>query len=79
MTRAISNKILRKELSELTTLMRKSKTSIHSDHLVGMYYHWAKIESIDKNLRKKGIVSTNDIEKEMIPFIRAMKKDFRKK
>lgn len=69
----------KKAYNELESAILKSKTSIRADYIIGMYRYWAKIDAIENALVKKGILTRDEILKEEIPILKAMKKDFKKK
>jgi hypothetical protein len=69
----------KKAYEELESAILKSKTSIRADYVMGMYRYWAKIDAIENALIKKGILTREEILKEEIPILKAMKKDFSKK
>jgi len=70
------NKLAKKELNKLTKLIYKSKPTIRPDYVVGFYRYWAEIDAIKNLLLKKRILKKEEINKELIPIIKAMKKDF---
>jgi len=68
----------KKSYKELESSIINSNTLISKEYVIGIYRYWAKIDAIENALRKKGVLSTEDILKEEIPILNAMKKDFSK-
>jgi hypothetical protein len=69
----------KKVYKELKSAIMNSDGSIRKDYVIGFYRHMAKIGAIENVLIKKGIITKEDILKEEIPILKAMKKDFSKK
>jgi len=70
---------LDKEWQRLTKAIAAHRTIVDYHYVVGFYRYWAKIDAIERALLKKGILTREEIQKEELPIIRAMQKDFIRK
>jgi len=70
---------LEKELDDFAKKVYSTNTLLKPDYIVGLYRYWARIEAIENVLVKNGLVKSEEIDQAMIPILRGMKKDFKKR
>ena len=65
-----------KALEELRSLIRKAKPIIREDYVVGLYRLWTRFPALEKVLIRRGLVTQEEIDREMIALIEQAKEDF---
>lgn len=66
----------KKAIDELEERIRQTKPMIREDYVVGWYRLWTRFPALERVLIRRGLVSQEEIDSEMIKLLDEAKEDF---